>query len=83
MRLRADAKHKIFFDADAGTVVKVVRWPVNFPLFTVVQTHYRPLPVKIVKLLGIDSGKFFTQQLIDQISDRGRRRGAGVTPAGE
>ena len=83
MRLRADAEHEIFFDADAGTVVKVVRWPVNFSLFAVVQAHHRPLPVKIVKLLGIDSGKSLAQQLIDQISDRGRRRGAGVTPAGE
>ena len=73
MGLSANAEHKISFDTDSGAVIEIIGRPVDLAHFAIIQSNHWTLPVKIIKLFGIDAGKLFAHQLIDQVSNRGRR----------
>jgi hypothetical protein len=73
MWFSANAEHKIFFDTDSGAVIKIIGRPMDLAHFTLIQSNHWTLPVKIIKLFGVDAGELFAHQLIDQVSHRSRR----------
>src|SRR5918999_3164201 len=83
MRLNADAEHEIPLNTETGAIKKLVVGPMNFPDFTFREAHHRALPVEVVKLFRINGSELLRHQLIAEITNRRRRRGTGVTPAGK
>src|SRR6516225_603898 len=83
MRLSTNPTHKILFDTDAGAMIKIIRRPVNLTYFALAQSHHRTRAIKIIKGLRVDAREFLAQQLIDEITNRRRGRGARVAPTGK